>query len=119
MIDQPADSIITTTTETIEIKWRKNFSADWNNRLANGQNRLCSDVLTLSEPFTPRLTGYLISTGQADGQNGVVRWTAPYASYQYYLPARKHAGLRGSFWFEKMKKANLPTLVANVKEELR
>ena len=92
----------------MSLKWNKNFGRKWTSQFNQSQVFVDSEVLRLSEPFTPFLTGILIKSGTlgTDIGSGLVRWIAPYARAQYYLKrvTKSITGkLRGSFWFERMK----------------
>lgn len=101
--------------------------------LENGgavQKYVDSEVLRLSEPYTPHLTGALSKSAQATTilGNGEVKWNTPYARYLYHgklmvspstgsswakknekkvlanAPLSYHGGgKRGKMWFERMK----------------
>ncbi len=94
------------------LKWNTNFKPKWQRRYSAAQNFIDSEVLRLSEPFTPLLTGTLVKTGilGTDIGSGTVQWIAPYAKRQYYKgrsPGRSGTGpLRGAFWFERMKEVH-------------
>jgi hypothetical protein len=57
------------------------------------------------EPFTPKRTGALILSGKLGSVfgTGQIKWVAPYAAYQYFIPRSIGPGLRGPFWFYRMK----------------
>ena len=80
----------------------------WQGNFINAQKFVDSEVLRLSEPFTPLLTGTLIKTGTLGTEigSGEVSWIAPYAKAQYYSerkPGSQTGPNRGPFWFERMK----------------
>jgi len=67
-----------------------------------------SEVLRLSEPFTPLRTGQLVKSGSAgtDIGSGEVKWIATYSRAQYYSkrkPGSQTGPQRGPYWFERMK----------------
>lgn len=87
------------------------------------QKYIDSEVLRLSEPYIPKLSGVLSNSGTSNTVigNGEVVYRTPYARYQYYGkvmvgPAPKTVtnkdlkyhggGARGSKWFERMKAAH-------------
>lgn len=90
------------------LEFNTNFRPFWQRRFTAAQKFVDSEVLRLSEPYTPMLTGMLIKSGTlgtVPGQ-GVVKWIAPYARYQYYLKRKTKSEtgpLRGSRWFHRMK----------------
>ena len=76
------------------------------------QRRLDRDVLNYCEAFVPKDTGALIRSGDSGTVigSGIICYTAPYARYQYYgVSSRgkrlnyRGGGLRGPYWFERMK----------------
>lgn len=86
------------------------------------QKKLDRDVLEYCENFVPKDTGALIKSGQAGTKpgSGIIKYTAPYARYQYYGIAKSGkkikyngSGLRGSYWFERMKATHKYTLLKN------
>jgi hypothetical protein len=124
------------------LKWNtKKFvgggATSWETRYKNAQRFVDSEILHLCEPYVPLLTGVLVFTGitGTDVGSGVVSWTAPYAKYQYYgkvmsydpfAPERVKVvtkkkltyhggGIRGSFWFERMKEVSGKKIIADAK----
>ena len=76
------------------------------------QKLIDSEVLKRCEPFVPKKSGNLISSGTRATKigSGKVTYDADYAKYQYYGVsvngrALKYNGAptRGSYWFERMK----------------
>lgn len=76
------------------------------------QSYIDREILRRSEPYVPRRSGALISSGYSATKigSGSVTYSAPYAAYQYYGTtasgrAIKYNGapMRGSYWFERMK----------------
>ena len=105
-----------------ELKWNTGFAPKWNERYSVAQRFVDSEVLRLSEPYTPLLTGTLIKTGilGTDVGSGEVAWIAPYAKRQYYegrAPGTSNTGpLRGRLWFERMKEVHGKQIVAGAKK---
>lgn len=104
----------------VELKWNQNFANKWNNKYTNAQKFVDSEVLRLSDKYTPFRVGFLKKSGilGTDIGNGEVQWIAPYARYQYYgkvmigKAPKKATDIdlvyvggpqRGSYWFERMK----------------
>lgn len=102
------------------LQWNPNFVNNWDNKYSNAQKFVDSEVLRLSDKYTPFQTGFLKKSGilGTDIGSGEVQWIAPYARYQYYgkamegKPPKKvtdrdlqynGAPQRGAFWFERMK----------------
>nr|DAH37249.1 MAG TPA: Minor capsid protein [Caudoviricetes sp.] len=93
------------------------------------QKYIDSEVLRLSSPYIPHLSGTLEKSGNlhTDVGSGEVIWNTPYARYQYYervmvgsppkqvtnIPLKYHGGgLRGGFWFERMKVDHKSEIIA-------
>jgi hypothetical protein len=106
-IRTPRGMIITTPGGKAELKWNIGFQKKWQGRFDNAQEFVDSEVIRLSEPFVPKVTGMLEKSGilgTVPG-SGKVSYIAPYAKAQYYLPKRKKPSngepQRGSFWFKR------------------
>ncbi len=82
-----------------------------------------SEVLRRSDPYVPFKTGYLKSSGIRGTKigSGEVMYNAVYAHTNYYLNAGKgkqgtaSGGLRGKFWFERMKADHLDDIIKTAK----
>ena len=102
------------------LQWNPNFANNWGNKYSNAQKFVDSEVLRLSDKYTPFQTGFLKKSGilGTDIGSGEVQWIAPYTRYQYYgkamegKPPKKvtdrdlqynGAPQRGALWFERMK----------------
>ena len=95
------------------------FNAEFANQsdalLSRKQKFVDSEVLRLSDPYVPMLTGTLKKTGITGTVlgSGEVDYTAPYARRNYYENGGRGKeglnasggvkGLRGKQWFERMK----------------
>lgn len=107
-IETPKGTIIIGKSGKVELKFNATFRQKWQGNYSRAQMFVDSEVLRLSEPFTPLLTSMLIKSGTlgTDIGSGEVKWIAPYAAAQYYR-ARKVGSqtgpLRGGMWFERMK----------------
>lgn len=117
MIEQPSNVLVKAENGFGSFTWNPNFSEKWDGKYAATQSRLCQNVLKFSEPYTPKRTGFLISTGSASETD--VTWTARYASYRYYRPAKREVGLRGAFWVDRMMKAQGKAVIDDAKQEMR
>jgi len=121
VIETPRGLIYVDSNNKAELKWKPNFRTKWQGRYTKAQKFVDSEVLRLSEPFTPLLTGTLIKSGIL-GTNigsGEVSWIAPYARFQYYRPAKigTYSGLnRGPFWFKRMKAISGSKILAGGKK---
>lgn len=94
-----------------QLVWNTNFKPKWQARYTDAQRFVDSEVLRLSEPYTPMRTGMLIKSGTlgTDVGSGQVQWIAPYAAAQYFskrLPGSLTGPLRGPFWFQRMKEVH-------------
>lgn len=84
------------------------------------QRKLDHDVLEKCEDYVPKRSGALIRSGWRGTQigSGIITYSAPYARYQYYGISKKGrplryrgGGLRGSYWFLRMKSTLSYTLL--------
>ena len=78
----------------------------------NVQKYIDTKVIALSAPYVPFLTGFLAVQSPTLGTvigSGLVVYRAPYARRQYYTnggngkQGTSRGGLRGRYWFERMK----------------
>lgn len=79
------------------------------------QYKFDSEVLRLTDPFTPKDTGTLIASAKLYSKlgQGKLVWQTPYARAQYYVPrsvGTQTGYLRGYRWGERAKTANLKHL---------
>ena len=108
VIKTPRGTISTGPNGKAELKWNTNFRPKWQRRYSNAQRFVDSEVLRLSEPYTPMLSGMMIKSGTlgTDIGSGLVQWIAPYSRHQYYLPRKpgsQTGPLRGPYWFHRGK----------------
>ncbi len=111
------------------ITFNPNFADNAEKNFERAQQYVDSEVLRLSDPYVPMLTGTLKKSGTLGTVigSGVVEYTAPYAKEQYYNNAGRgkeglnaangNKGLRGREWFERMKADHLDEIEHNVKEK--
>lgn len=110
VVDTPRGQIYThrTGNGTVisRLEWAGGMAPRIEQNLSKAQCFVDSEVLRLSNPLTPRLSGALIKSGTLGTVigSGEVTYSAPYARRQYY--EHKGQGLRGPKWFERMKSAN-------------
>ena len=111
-IETPKGKIIITKAGKAQLRfkleWKQDFKAKWQGRYSSAQAYVDSEILRLSEPFTPLRTGMLIKSGTlgTDIGSGEVAWIAPYSRRQYYsarAPGSETGPLRGPYWFNRMK----------------
>ncbi len=97
------------------ITFDPNFKQRAEKNFEQAQKYVDSEVLRHSDPYVPKLSGDLKKSG-IEGTvlgSGEVEYTAIYAEQQYYTNAGRGEegqaasggvrGLRGKFWFERMK----------------
>jgi hypothetical protein len=128
VINTPRGSIIVNKGGKAELKWNTaNFTGhsgnggSWQDHYSDAQKYCDSEVLRLSEPYTPLLTGMLIKSGTlgTDIGSGTVQWIAPYSRRQYYSarkPGSMTGPLRGPYWFERMKAVSGQTILAGARK---
>ncbi len=100
-------------------------------KINNTQAHFTSLVEKEVEPYVPKRDGDLsksvIRGTVLNGNTGELKWTVPYARYQYYLKNRKpkedkNGGLkdplRGSRWLERMKDDKMSDLMRALKRHL-
>jgi hypothetical protein len=121
IIETPRGAIYKTGNTTSRLVWNTNFQPKWQGGYSRAQIFIDSEVLRLSEPYTPLLTGTMIKSSQlgtVPGE-GVVSWIAPYSRKRYYTPRKSPSTtgpLRGPFWFERMKSVWKNTIIAGAKK---
>lgn len=121
IIETPQGRIIMVAGCAAKIEWNADFKSKWQGQYYDAQRFVDSEVLRLSEPFIPLLTGTLVRTGILGTEigSGTVHWIAPYAKQQYYKgrqPGRSGTGpLRGAFWFERMKEVHGDKIIAGAR----
>lgn len=103
------------------LEWFPGFKVKWETRYTKSQKFVDSEILRLSEPYTPLRTGMLIKSGILGTEigSGEVRWVAIYSRWQYYAsrtPGSETGPLRGPFWFERMKRTFGPRIIAGAKK---
>lgn len=108
VIETPRGKVIRTKGGKAKLVWNTNFKPKWQRRYSAAQRLVDSEILRLSEPYTPLQTGMLVKSGTLGTEigSGLVQWIAPYARAQYYSsrkPGSETGPLRGPFWFERMK----------------
>lgn len=133
-IKTPRGTIVHTKTKsgaiTAELTWAKGFDSKCNNKFSKVQKYVDSEVLRLSDPYVPMLTGMLKKSGILGTEigSGEVNYIAPYADKQYYNNAGKgrqgitkksshnYKCLRGKQWFERMKADHKSEIINGAKK---
>jgi hypothetical protein len=121
IIKTPRGQITVGANGKAQLVFNPNFAPKWTKQYSNAQRFVDSEVLRLSEPYTPLLTGTLIKTGilGTDVGSGLVQWIAPYAKSQYYSPRKagsQTGTLRGPFWFARMKSTSGKDIIKGAKK---
>jgi len=103
-----------------KLVWNLNFQPKWQGRFSKAQMFVDSEILRRSEPYIPLDTSMLIKSGILGTKigSGLVQWIALYARAQYYLVRKvgsQTGTLRGSLWFERMKKSYGKKIIAGAK----
>lgn len=119
-VEKPKDTFVHTKAGGARLAWHTKFKPAWDGKYGRAQKFLDSEILRLSEPFTPLRVGMLIKSGILGTHigSGLVQWVAIYARRNYYRakpPGTETGPLRGPFWFERMKKVYGKTLVKGAK----
>ena len=99
--------------------WNNDFVDRRGKQFDAVQKMVDSEVLRQSDPYVPMRTGMLKKSGILGTVigDGIVKYIAPYARQNYYTNAGSgqegthNGGLRGKYWFERMK--------ADHKDEIR
>jgi hypothetical protein len=120
VIETPKGKVFTLKNGKAALEWNTNFRPRWQASYTRAQMFVDSEVLRLSEPYTPLLTSMLIKSGTlgTDIGSGTVQWIAPYARAQYYSarkPGSQTGPLRGPFWFERGKEVWGQKLIAQAR----
>ena len=91
------------------------------------QKYIDSETLRYSDPYVPWKEGFMKKSGKTGTVlgSGVVEYTVPYAKKQYYTnagrgkeglnAAKGTKGLRGAFFFERMKADHKDDILRGVK----
>lgn len=110
---------------TFDPNFKKRSEANFN----NAQKFVDSEVLRLTDPYVPFRNGKLKESGKLGTVigSGIVEYIAPYAEDQYYNNKGKGTdglnasngtkGLRGAFFFERMKADHGDEIEKGVKEK--
>jgi hypothetical protein len=120
-IETPQGSIVIGENGKAQLTFSTSFVPKWQGHYTDAQKFVDSEVLRLSEPYVPLLTGMLIQSGilGSDIGSGMVQWIAPYSRAQYYgsrAPGSLTGPLRGPQWFERMKAVSKETIIKGAKQ---
>ena len=97
------------------------LSSNLNNRMTLAQRYVDNEVLRLSEPYIPRLTGELINSGYKNTVigNGKVVWNTPYARKRYFVRGKNQSGMRGPQWVRRMMNDRGDEILQGLKKIIR
>lgn len=123
-IETPRGCIVKNGKNKAELQWNEAFAKNRTQGFNNVQVFVDSEVLRLCDPYVPKDTGMLIKSGILGTVvgSGEVIYQAPYARIQYYNNSGKgnnnKSGLRGPFWFERMKADHKNEILEGAKKKL-
>jgi len=120
IIKTPRGKVFQTKNGKAALEWDTSFQPKWQGRFTRAQKFVDSEILRLSEKYTPLLTSMLIKSGILGTEigSGLVQWIAPYARRQYYSPravGSQTGPLRGPFWFERFKAVSGRQVIAGAR----
>jgi len=114
VIDVPRGRLSLDDEGHVTLEFNPEFKSKINGRMSKAQKFVDSEVLRLDAPLMPIKTGFMIQSGILGTEigSGEVNYLAVYSDRQYYHTARTRSydANRGSYWFERMKAANLNTI---------
>ncbi|MBQ6169789.1 MAG: capsid protein [Ruminococcus sp.] len=111
------------------ITFDPNFKEKSKANFERTQKYIDSETLRYSDPYVPFRTGMMKKSGISGTVigSGVIEYTAPYAKKQYYTNAGRGKeglnavkgtkGLRGAFFFERMKADHKDDILKGVKKQ--
>ena len=143
-IKQPQGNIVIGKNGMAKLEWNPGFQSKWQGKINNAQKFVDSECIRRMDKYTPMLSGMLVKSatlGTKIGE-GEIHQIAPYAKYQYYgklmvssktgsawskgekkVPTGKDLNytkamhpLAGPFWFERMKRDHLATILKGAQE---
>lgn len=109
------------------LSFSPDFAAEAARLFEKKQAYVDSEVIRRMEPYTPKRTGTKIDIGATGTQlgSGVIIYRSSIARRNYYLNkgtgkggmnAKSNKGLRGKFWFERMKADQKDEILRGAKE---
>lgn len=114
----------------VGLKFNSDFLSSSKKYFAEAQKIVDSEVLRRSDPYVPFRTGMMKKSGISGTKigSGVIEYTAPYAKEQYYTNrglgkeginrAKGTRGLRGPFFFERMKADHKEDILKRVSSKI-
>lgn len=88
----------------VSFKFDVKLSSVLNKKIVLTQRYIDNEILRLSEPYVPRLTGELINSGHKNTVigSGKIIWDTPYARRRYFERGKNQTGMRGPQWVRRM-----------------
>lgn len=109
VIKTPRGQVVQQGKNKAQLVWNDEYAANRTKGFNRVQVYVDNEVLRRCDPYVPMDTGVLKKSGTLGTVvgSGEVVYNAPYARRQYYTNSgdgnHNQSGLRGSYWFERMK----------------
>ena len=105
---------------SVRLKWDRTLGSKIDKNLKKAQIHMDTEVMRYMDDYIPKDQGVLLGTvrrGTKAGTGIVSGGTTPYARRLYYSKNYhfKGAPMRGSKWFERMKKSHKKEIIKTVK----
>lgn len=102
------------------IQFAPDFTVRSKENFHQAQIYVDSEVIRRTEPYIPILTGALKDSGKTGTKtgSGVVQYPVQYAKPRYYK-GRKGKGLRGKYFFHRMKADHKADILRKVEDKLK
>ena len=123
-IQTPRGCIIKNDKNKAELQWNDAFAKNITQGFDRVQVFIDNEVLRKCDPYVPMDTGMLKKSGILGTVvgSGEVIYIAPYARIQYYnnkgTGNNNKSGLRGPYWFERMKADHKNQIFEDAKKKL-
>lgn len=123
-IQTPRGCIIKNDKNKAELQWNDAFAKNRTQGFDRVQVFIDNEVLRKCDPYVPMDTGILKKSGILGTVvgSGEVIYIAPYARIQYYnnkgTGNNNKSGLRGPYWFERMKADHKNQIFEDAKKKL-
>lgn len=107
-----------------ELQWNEAFAKNRTQKFNKVQVFVDNEVLRKCDPYVPMDTGMLKKSGILGTivGSGEVVYIAPYSRCQYYNNSgngrHNKSGLRGAYWFERMKADHKKQILEDAKNKL-
>lgn len=123
-IETPRGCIVKNDKNKAELQWNDAFAKNRTQGFDRVQVFIDNEVLRKCDPYVPMDTGTLKKSGILGTVvgSGEVIYIAPYARIQYYnnkgTGNNNKSGLRGPYWFERMKADHKNQIFEDAKKKL-